>query len=213
MPANQEYRVDIIIQGAGLIASLLGLVALIVLTLDRFDGVALAVAVIYGVSLITMFSFSLLNTLVGQSPYRPLIQTLDHVAIYFLIAGTYTPFCLMGLGGANGSILLLVVWVAALAGVALRIWFHGRLKAAVISLYVLLGWAGLVQIDTILNKLPSAGVVLLAVGGLLYTIGAPLHRLVRLRYHSAIWHGFVLGGAGCHYAAIFIILFTVRQPL
>lgn len=208
MVGNNETRADILIQGVGLGASLVGVGVMIYLAWSSAssNGAATLAAAIYGLTLIVMFTFSLLNSAVHGPRIRPIIQTLDHSAIYLLIAGTYTPFCLMGIGGTAGRNLLVGVWLGALIGVGLRVWFHGRLKGAVITLYILLGWSGLLHLDDIIRCLPVSGMILLAVGGLLYSLGAPIHRLSRLRYHSAIWHGFVLGAASCHYAAILLIM-------
>lgn len=201
-----ELAADVAVQAIGLAASLVGVAALVRYADARPGVTATIAAVTYGVTLIAMFSFSLLNALLQNHPRRSLVQMLDHAAIYLLIAGTYTPFCLLGLGGRDGWLLLGLVWLGALLGVAIRVLLRRWVKTAVITLYLLLGWSGLTQLDAIIDRLPLLGCLLLGLGGILYSVGAPFHRLARLRYHSAIWHGFVLGGAGCHYAAILVIL-------
>ena len=206
MSEKGELVADLTVQATGLVASLVGVVAMLHFADARPGATATVAAMTYGVTLIAMFSFSLLNAVLQDHPRRSLVQLLDHAAIYLLIAGTYTPFCLLGLGGRDGWLLLGLVWLGAVLGVAIRVLLRRWVKTAVISLYLLLGWSGLTQLDAILDRLPFWGSLLLALGGILYSVGAPFHRLARLRYHSAIWHGFVLGGAGCHYAAILVIL-------
>ncbi|PKU24760.1 PAQR family membrane homeostasis protein TrhA [Telmatospirillum siberiense] len=202
MSGRHELVADVAVQGAGLAASVVGVGVLAYLTIIWADDMAMAAALTYGTTLIAMFFCSLLNATVRH----PLVRLIDHSAIYLLIAGTYTPFCLMVIGGDRGLTLLIGVWTAAVLGVVIRVLSHRRMKSAVITLYVLMGWCGLIHIDLILQRLHAGSLVLLAVGGVLYTLGAPLHRWSGLRYHSAIWHGCVLAAAACHYSAIVLIL-------
>jgi hemolysin III len=204
MIGRREQIADVVIQGAGVVASTIGVGVLIYLSLSWADGIATAAALTYGVTLVAMFICSLLNATVQH----PVVRLVDHSVIYLLIAGTYTPFCLLVIGGDRGITLLIGVWLAAILGVVVRVLSHRKLKSAVITLYVLMGWCGLIHLDVILQRLHIGALILLAVGGVLYTIGAPLHRWSRLRYHSAIWHGCVLAAAACHYSAILLILST-----
>jgi len=134
------------------------------------------------------------------------IRLLDHAFIYCLIAGTYTPFCLLVIGGVQGLRLLLIMWLAAALGVVLRVALHRRFQHALITLYVLMGWSGMIHADLIATRMTTAGLCLLLAGGVLFTLGAPLHRWSGLRYHSAIWHGCVVAASACHYAMMLLIL-------
>ena len=194
--ARREWLADGLIQLTGLAASLLGLAALAVLARD---GTALAAVAVYGASLVAMFAFSLLNAAARGG--RRTIRALDHAAIYLLIAGTYTPFCLLVLGGAAGRRLLAAVWGLAAIGMVVGTLFPHRLERLKVALYVLLGWCCLIEVDRFGPRLSAAAVLWLA-GGLIYTLGAPVHRWRALRYHDAIWHGCVLVAAGCHFAAV-----------
>lgn len=205
MAERQEHLADIVIQGAGLGASIIGVGVLLYLTLTWADGVTTAACLTYGATLIAMFVCSILNATVRHPEREALVRLLDHSVIYFLIAGTYTPFCLLAIGGARGISLLLGVWLAAFLGVFIRVLFHRRLKSAIVTLYVLLGWSGMIHLDLIVHRLGATALTMLALGGVLYTAGAPVHRWSRLRYHSAIWHGCVVAAAGCHYYAILLI--------
>lgn len=197
---------DIAVQAGGLAASVIGVGALVYLTVTWANGVAAAAALTYGATLIAMFVCSILNATVRHPERKALVRLLDHSVIYLLIAGTYTPFCLMVIGGDRGITLLIGVWLAAAIGVAIRILFDRRLKSAIITLYVLVGWSGLIHIDVIVQRMTATALALLAAGGIIYTAAAPVHRWSRLRYHSAIWHGCVLAAAGCHYLAILMVL-------
>jgi hemolysin III len=205
MPISRDEAIDIAIQGSGLVASLIGVGAM----LDRaaFLGrpEAVGASLIYGLTLVAMFTFSLLNTVVRDPKRQAVIRLLDHSFIYCLIAGTYTPFCLLVLGGDMGWHLLVIMWLAAILGVVLRISLHSRYQHALITLYVAMGWSGVVHADLVASRMTTAGLVLLIAGGLLYTLPAPLHRFTRLPYHSAIWHGCVLAAAACHYAMVLLM--------
>lgn len=202
MSGRYELVADVVVQVAGLAASLVGVAILAYLTIVQADGIAVAAALTYGVTLIAMFICSLLNATVRH----PMVRLIDHSAIYLLIAGTYTPFCLLVIGGDRGLTLLVGVWAAAVLGVVIRVLSHKKMQSAIITLYVLMGWCGLIHIDVIVQRLHAGALALLAIGGVLYTVGAPLHRWSGLRYHSAIWHGCVLAAAACHYSAIVLIL-------
>lgn len=205
MKITRDEAIDIAIQGSGLAASLIGVGAM----LDRASFLgrpeAVGASLIYGLTLVAMFTFSLLNTVVRDPRRQAVIRLLDHSFIYCLIAGTYTPFCLLVLGGDTGWHLLIIMWLAALLGVVLRVSLHGRYQHALITLYVAMGWSGVVHADLVASRMTTAGLVLLIAGGLLYTLPAPLHRFTRLKYHSAIWHGCVLAAASCHYAMVLLM--------
>lgn len=207
MVSRIEHVADVAVQGAGLAASVVGVGVLTYLAATWTDSVATAAVLTYGLTLVAMFIASILNATLRH----PVVRLVDHAVIYLLIAGTYTPFCLLVIGGDRGTGLLIGVWLAAVTGVAARILLHRRLKGAVITLYVLMGWCGLIHIDVIFQRLQWGALVLMGVGGLLYTLGAPLHRLSKLKYHSAIWHGCVLAAAACHYSAIVLILAAVHS--
>lgn len=205
MPLSRDEAIDIGVQVAGLAASLVGVGAMLDRAATSGRPEAMGASLIYGITLVAMFAFSLLNTVVRDPRRLAVIRLLDHSFIYCLIAGTYTPFCLLVLGGETGWRLLMLMWLAAILGVVLRVALHKRFQHALITLYVAMGWAGVVHADIIATRLSTAGIVLLIAGALLYTLPAPLHRFTRLRYHSAIWHGCVVAAAACHYAMVLLM--------
>lgn len=157
---------------------------------------------IYSSALITVLIVSAVYNMLPVSPMKWLIRRFDHSAIYILIAGTYTPF-LMRLGESIvAQALLVTVWVAAAAGVVLKVALPGRLDRLSIALYLLIGWSGIVVCDSI-AQLPTITLWLIAAGGLLYTMGVVFHVWQSLPFQNAIWHAFVLVASGCFYGAVF----------
>ena len=131
------------------------------------------------------------------------LRRFDHSAIYLLIAGTYTPFLAQMKSGLISAGLGIGVWVSASIGIFLKLALPGRFDRFAVVLCLLLGWSGAIAFDSIAAALPHVSMWLLATGGVLYSIGTLFHVWRRLRFHNAIWHGFVLLAAGCHYSAIF----------
>ncbi|ETR76794.1 DNA-binding protein [Afipia sp. P52-10] len=183
----------------------LGLIAAVVLVAVAcyFAGPADIVAVsIYAVGLIAMLGFSATYNLFPISRWKWILRRFDHSAIYILIAATYTPF-LAQMPVSTISVALMVgVWSVAVIGVVLKLFFPGRFDRLSIGLYLAMGWSGVVAYDAIVQTLPNLTLWLLAAGGLLYTAGVIFHVWERLRFQNAIWHGFVLLAASCHYAAV-----------
>jgi len=206
MRYQRDFLVECLVQAGGLIASLFCSGVMLGKAIAAEHTATIGASLVYGLTLIAMFTFSLLNTIVQDPRRQAVIRLLDHAFIYCLIAGTYTPVCLLVIGGEQGLRMLLFMWLAAALGVFLRIALHNRYQHALITLYVLMGWSGMIHADLIATRMTTAGLILLLVGGLLYSCAAPLHRFSRLRYHSAIWHGCVLAAAGCHYAAILSLI-------
>ncbi len=177
-------------------------VTLIGLVLTGGDGVAIGAAVIYCLGMLATFGFSAAYNMIQRPGWKEVLRRCDHAAIYLMIAGTYTPFALAGIGGAVGYGLLALVWGVALFGLVLKIAFPRRFERLSLVLYLAMGWAGLLVLDAILQALPVSALVFLAVGGVFYTVGVLFHLSTRLLFHNAIWHAFVLIAAGFHYAAV-----------
>lgn len=160
-----------------------------------------AALLVYGLSLQTMLVCSALFNLAPISPRKRLLRRLDHAAIYLLIAGTYTPFAHRLIEAGSGLGLLVAVWILALAGMAAKL--SGlRFGEPWSSLsYVVLGWIGVLALGPLLATVSPVAMRWLLAGGLLYTAGVPIHLARGVPFHNAIWHGFVLAGAACHFTA------------
>jgi hemolysin III len=157
---------------------------------------------LYGLGLLTMLISSTAYNLYVDHPERHILRQIDHAAIFVMIAGTYTPFLLVAVGGAWGHGLLAFVWAVALAGVVMKLTWPHRFDRLSIAAYLLLGWSIVVALDPLAAGVSAAGLALLAVGGLLYSFGVIFHVWTRLPYQNAIWHAFVLAAAACHFSAV-----------
>ncbi|MEZ5829150.1 MAG: hemolysin III family protein [Hyphomicrobiales bacterium] len=197
-----ERWADGTIHVIGVTLSVVALVALLVIGIHtQVVSAALALA-IYGVALVATFSFSAGYHLVGHPKVKELLRRLDHAAIFLMIAGTYTPFVLIKLNNAWGYSLLAVVWTITAVGIVSQLFAPRLLRNVSIALYLIQGWAVLAAWEPLRAALPGAAFVLLMIGGVLYTVGVLFHVWNRLPYQNAIWHGFVLSAASCHYAAV-----------
>lgn len=201
-----ERLADGAIHAIGVTASIAAAALLLVTALVRHDLSVSGAIAAYGATLVTALALSAAYNLVRAAERREKLRRLDHAAIFLLIAGTYTPFILVGLDNAAGRALLAGVWAVALIGATLKLALPRRLEGVSIVLYLALGWAGLVIVDDLVASLPTVSLMLLGVGGALYTIGVVFHLWRHLRYHNALWHAFVLAGAACHCVAIWALL-------
>ena len=206
-PARRsEWRVDAMVHVVGLTLGLAACVMLAMVALPGEKSTVLVSLAVYGAGLLAMLGCSALYNIAGDSPRKALWRRLDHAAIFVMIAGTYTPFLAIAIGGGWGTGLLVFVWTVATAGVVLKLLQPGWLETLSIAAYLLLGWTILVAIDHLIAAVSLGAFVLLAAGGILYSIGVLFYRWDRLPYQKAIWHGFVLAAAACHYFAILDVL-------
>lgn len=190
--------------GVGALLAVAGLVVLAVAAGRRGSVAALVGCVVFGASLVLLYTSSTLYHALGHvhERARTVLRALDHSAIFLLIAGTYTPFTLVSLRGRWGWSLFAVVWSLAVAGIALRLALRRRPTALFVSLYLAMGWCVVVAVRPLVAAVPPAGVALLVAGGLAYSVGVVFYLWRSLPYHHAIWHAFVLAGSGLHYAAV-----------
>jgi hemolysin III len=202
VPNRAEYAADAAVHAFGLLAASLACLGLLLaLPADSTRRAPVAIG-LYAAGLVTMLGCSALYNLAGAGRWKPWLQRLDHAAIFLMIAGTYTPITLLGVGGRWGWGLFATVWAGALAGAALKLLAPARIARADILLYLLLGWLGVLAIGPLLEALPALDLGLLLLGGLLYSLGVLVHLATRLRFHTALWHGCVLAAAACHYAVV-----------
>lgn len=207
-----ERLADRWIHVIGLTAAFLAIPVLIAAALQHGGASLVAGIVVYSAGLLAMLGCSALYNLASPSPRKEVYRRLDHAAIYAMIAGTYTPFTLSEIGGAWGIGLFAFVWLAAAAGIAMKLLYPRRFEGLSIALYLVLGWSVLAGLDHLLSAVPLPVVILLGVGGLLYSGGVFFHLWKPLRYHNAVWHAFVLMGAACHYAAVLWITAVGPAP-
>jgi hemolysin III len=193
-----ERRVDAIIHMIGLALALAGCIALAVTALPRANLARLVGLGLYAAGLLAMLGCSALYNLIREEALKRLFRRLDHAAIFAMIAGTYTPFALLAIGGAWGMGLLVLVWVLAVGGIVIELFALRRHEHLSVAAYLLLGWSILPALGPLTAAVAPSGIALLAVGGVLYSIGTIFHLWRSLSHQNAIWHGFVLAGATCH---------------
>lgn len=200
--SRAERLADAAVHILGLVFGLAAVVSLAVAAWPSNDVLLYLALALYGLGLLAMLGCSALYNLAGHGHWKPVFRRLDHAAIFVMIAGTYTPFTVVALGGAWGFGLLAFVWSVALAGVALKLFWPERLDRVSVAAYLLLGWSIVVAAGPLIGVLSAPGLVLLLLGGLLYSLGVAFHLWQRLPYQNAIWHAFVLAAAACHFTAV-----------
>ena len=161
---------------------------------------------VFGFSVVLLYSISSAYHAVTYKPAKDVLNVMDHMAIYFLIAGTYTPFCLQTLRAsghaAMGWTIFGIEWAAVIAGVLFKVWTTGRYRYLSTLAYVIMGWVVVIAIVPVSRGLGGIGTMWLAVGGGLYTLGTVFYLWRGLPYHHPIWHLFVLSGTMCHFFCI-----------
>ena len=191
--------------GLGLVLGIVGLVLLLVQALDNgASHTAIASYSLYGASMIILFLASTLYHAIPFARAKPWLKRFDHCAIYLLIAGTYTPFLLVGLDSSLSRGLMVVIWSLALLGILFKLAFDHRFKVLSLVTYLVMGWLSLIVVYQLAIKLAPGGVTLLAMGGVVYSLGVIFYVCKRIPFNHAIWHGFVLGGSLCHFLAIYL---------
>ena len=199
----REELLNIVTHAVGLALSVLALMLLVTRAIRFNSGKILLSFIIFGTSLVLLYAASTLYHSTRDLRKRFLFKIFDHIAIFVLIAGTYTPFALVTLQGKTGLIILGVVWGIAILGTVLKLFFTGRFKLFSTLLYVGMGWVVIFAIGPLHDNLSTAGLWWLIGGGLAYTFGAILYSLSRLKFNHAIFHFFVLLGSYCHFMAIY----------
>ena len=196
-----EIIADGIVHAVGATLGIAGAAVLLAIAFHSAPGAEIASVIIYVVGLLSMLGLSMAYNLWPVSPRKWVLRRFDHSSIYLLIAGTYTPFIWQMKSGIV-PILLVVVWLTAAAGIALKLFWPGRFDRLSIAFYLMLGWSGVLAYEPMAAALQPTTLWLIAIGGSLYSIGVVFHVWERLRFHTVIWHGFVVTAALVHYVAV-----------
>jgi len=203
--AFREYAADRSVHVLGLVLGLPAALAVIAVAAVEGARDQLAPVALYALGLLAMFGCSAAYHLLRESRRRDWLRRLDHAAIFAMIAGTYTPFTLR-LDRAWALGLTAAIWGVAALGIAAKLGKLRHIEPVSVGLYLMLGWIGLLALGPFTASLGPATLLLLAVGGALYSAGVIFHLWQRLPYQNAIWHGFVLVAAGVHYAAVLTVV-------
>ncbi|MGH7552632.1 MAG: PAQR family membrane homeostasis protein TrhA [Longimicrobiales bacterium] len=202
MQAEGEEIANSLTHAAGLIASIAGTAILIVLSALNGTARHIVGSAIFGATLVLLYTASTLYHSVRSQRVKARLRVMDHCAIYLLIAGTYTPFTLVGLRGGWGWSLFGVVWGLAVAGLVFKLFTTGRFARLSTAVYLAMGWLGLIAAVPLAQRLSPVTLAWLVAGGIAYTAGTPFYHNRRIRYAHAVWHVFVLAGSVCHAIAV-----------
>ena len=198
----REEFASALTHGVGAAAALAGAAVLVTLAAQYGNGWQLGTAIVFGIALLLLYLASTLYHAIQHPVAKGRLKVFDHCAIYLLIAGTYTPFTLVGLRGSVGWWLFGAIWTLALAGVVFKLFHTGRFKRLSTLIYIAMGWLIVVAAKPMLAALDGWTLGWLLAGGLFYTLGTVFYHRPALRYSHAIWHLFVLAGSVCHYIAV-----------
>ncbi|WP_218598055.1 hemolysin III family protein [Polaribacter sp. NJDZ03] len=203
--SETEERLNVWSHGLGLLASIIVFPFLIVKATNYVNFWNITSFVIYGLSLIVLYAASTFYHAAKNPKKRRRLNIFDHAAIYVLIAGSYTPFCLVALNSDLGWWMFIAVWLFALTGIILKLFFTGRFDKISTAMYLLMGWQMMFFVKPLMEALTSFSLNLLIAGGVFYTVGAILYSIKKLPYNHAIFHVFVLLGSISHFLAIYYL--------
>ncbi len=200
-----EERLNAWSHGLGAALGIAGLVLLIVF-LKQETPYALFSVIVYGISIIILFLASTFYHAVSGERRKHYFRIVDHISIYLLIAGTYTPVLLIMLPDSLGWELFWTAWGIAAFGVILKLFFTGRFETFSTVLYLVMGWLIVFDFSTLADRMENNGLLLLFAGGLFYTVGIVFYAIEKIPYNHVIWHFFVLGGAICHFFMVYFFV-------
>jgi hemolysin III len=197
-----ELIADGVIHAIGVLLGIIAATVLVVLAAVYASAIDIVGVSIYVAGLLSMLVLSATYNLWPVSPAKWVLRRFDHSSIYLLIAATYTPFILELKDSVFALALLVCVWCVAIFGIVLKLAWPGRFDRVSVGIYLAMGWSGMMLYDAVVKALPTVALWYVVAGGALYSFGVIFHAWRRLRFQNAIWHGFVLAGAACHYTAV-----------
>ncbi|MEO3678796.1 PAQR family membrane homeostasis protein TrhA [Rheinheimera fenheensis] len=206
--SKAEELLHALSHGLGALLGITALIVMLTVSLPLQDGWYIASSIIYGSSLVLLYSSSTLYHAVSDTVLKRRLRQLDHAAIFILIAGTYTPFLLINLRDSWGFVLFAVIWLIALTGVIIELATGLKYKKLSLSLYLGMGWLVIVAIEPMLRYVDTPGLLLLLAGGLSYSFGVIFYVWKGLFLHHLIWHLFVLAGSVLHFFAVYYFALT-----
>jgi len=204
-PAAEE-RLNILSHATGLVLSVIGTVLLVVRAAQSGTALHIVSFAIFGASLILLYLSSTVYHSTTLPSRRAKLRTVDHAAIYVLIAGSYTPFALVILPGKIGWALFGVSWGMAATGIVLKLFYTGRFNHLSTLMYVFMGWLIIFAIKPLIAAFAGPGLFWLFAGGISYTVGAIAYSFKKLPFSHAVFHFFVLGGSACHFVAVYFYI-------
>jgi len=198
-----EELANSITHGIGWALAIAALVLLVVFSSYTGDPWLIVSCTVFGAGLVLLYANSTMYHAVRATTAKKVFKILDHSSIFFLIAATYTPYTLVVLRGTWGWILFGIVWGGFVLGTITKVFFAGSYKWLSVGVYIALGWSVLLVIGPIVRNLPLPGLLLLAVGGVSYSVGALIYARKGIRYSHALWHVYVMIGSILHFCSVF----------
>ena len=208
--SRAELVADGIVHAVGIVLAIAAGAALLALAFPHTGPFEYLAAAFYVVALLTALSISLAYNLWPITPAKWILRRFDHAAIYLLIAATYTPLLAQLGDRATAAWMIAAVWGAAACGMAIKLLLPGRYDRLAVVFYLAIGWSGVVILEPLIHTMPLSTLALIVAGGVAYSCGVIFFAWTGLRYQNAVWHGFVVTGAGLHFAAIMDSLVIAR---
>lgn len=200
-----EELISSISHGIGALLSIAALVLCIVFSAIDHNPLAVVASCIYGSSLVILYLMSCLYHALKPNKAKKVFRVFDHCSIFLLIAGSYTPFLLITIGGTKGIIMMIIMWISAIIGIVLNSINLEKYDKLSFVLYLVMGWMIIFSFKQLLASLPTTGFILLLIGGIIYTVGAVIYAIGdKVKYMHSIWHFFVLGGSIFQFFTIFL---------
>ena len=206
MESREEHLADGFIHFLGVVGSLIAAGFLLHITINALPGNRITPLVAYSIGLIATFIFSAAYNMTTHPVRKAILQRFDHAAIFVMIAGTYTPLALIGIGGELGNFLAVTVWGIAAIGVFIKLFYPESVERISLMLYLGQGWLAVAAFKPIYESVSSYSLMLIIAGGLVYSAGIIFYQRDHWRYNRAIWHTFVLCAASIHYVAVLSIV-------
>lgn len=201
-----EEIANAITHGVGAVLAVAALVLLVVFAALKGTVWHLISFTMFGITLVILYLESTLYHSITNKKVKRVFRKFDHMSIYLLISGTYTPFCLTILRGTIGYTIFGVVWTSTVLGIILKAFFTGKKDVLSTILYIVMGWLIVIAIKTIYLSMTYSGFILLVVGGVLYTLGTIFYASDKMKFNHGIWHLFVIGGSVCHFFSVMSLL-------
>ncbi|WP_303811693.1 hemolysin III family protein [Apibacter mensalis] len=202
---DKQEILNTISHGMGIVLGVVGLIFLLVKNNNSSIYSTLSIWT-FGLSLIILYTSSTIYHFFVNENWKKKARVLDHMSIFLLIAGTYTPICLITLEKSSGWTLFTIVWTIAALGIIMKIFLTGKVDKLSLLLYLVMGWLLVFDIKNIANSMTSQALLFLVLGGVLYTLGTIFYARDKMPYAHFIWHLFVLGGSASHYAMVYYII-------
>lgn len=202
---DKQEILNTLSHGMGIVLGVVGLIFLLVKNKNSNIYSTLSIWT-FGLSLIILYTSSTIYHFFVNENWKRKARVLDHMSIFLLIAGTYTPICLITLEKSSGWTLFTIVWTIAALGIIMKIFLTGKVDKLSLLLYLVMGWLLVFDIKNIANSMTSQALLFLVLGGVLYTLGTIFYARDKMPYAHFIWHLFVLGGSASHYAMVYYII-------